>query len=426
MIKGIGSFTALSLVASFCNFLFNFALIRLLSVQEFRDLTLANNMINVFGNLFVALNIISIAVFYVSKERQADIIRACQKIIYVLYILLLAGCVIFSGQLERRTGLHDRVVLDLTLAVIFCSIPVMVLNAIYLGTGRFTKSAVLNVSLAFGRLVLGAIGAALLTTHKDLAAVGGILLVFVVVFGLFSLFEDSERRRKNLEMFKRIWAAPVHVLGRQRLLLTSSVMYAITINFLLGMDLFMFGQFFTNQQSADYAAVSVIGKLIFFALAPVSIYLAAKQQELIHKKPRLALKASLAVDVAIVVAAGVLWLVPHGFISLLVHRPAGINVGYLDLSILFNAAVVLTNHQIIEGIVGKRQRLVIVTALGLLIVNGGLFFFFRTIAHGVHGHSTASLALGIPAVAMALASLVLFVSTHLQKRASVATASPGA
>ena len=105
---GIGVFTALSLVASFCNFLFNFTLIRLLPAAEFRDLTLANNLINIFGNLFVALNIVSIAVFYISKDQQASIIRACQKLIYVLYVILLGFCVIFSGAVQQRTGLHDH------------------------------------------------------------------------------------------------------------------------------------------------------------------------------------------------------------------------------------------------------------------------------------------------------------------------------
>ncbi|HET8671870.1 MAG TPA: hypothetical protein VFM05_14990, partial [Candidatus Saccharimonadales bacterium] len=139
LVRGVGTFTALSLLASFANFLFNFIMIRLLSAQEFRDLTLANNMINVFGNLFVALNIISIAVFYMAKEQQTDIIRACQKIIYALYVLLLGACVVFSGQVQGRTGIHDALILNLTLTVIFFSIPVMVLNAIYLGANRFNR-----------------------------------------------------------------------------------------------------------------------------------------------------------------------------------------------------------------------------------------------------------------------------------------------
>jgi O-antigen/teichoic acid export membrane protein len=417
IVQGIGVYTLLSLVASFCNFLFNFTLIRLLSEQEFRDLTLANNMINVFGNLFVALNIVSIAVFYMSKDKQADIIRACQKIIYVLYVLLLAACVIFSGQVQQRTGLHDALILNLTLAVIFCSIPVMVLNAIYLGSNRFNRSAIMNVSLALGRLLLGVAGAIALATHKDAAAVGGILLVFVIVFGLFILTEKGKARKQSLEVFKRIWDAPVHVLKQYRLLVASSVAYAITINFLFGLDLFMFGQFFSNSQSADYAAVSIIGKLIFFFVFPISIYLAAKQQELIHSKPGLALKASLGVNALVLCGAGILALIPSTVVSLLIHRPAGdINHTYLLLSLLFNSAVVLTNHQLIEAIVGKRQKLVLVVTALLMAINGSLFLWFNVIQKHLTGHSHEQLALGIPALTMLLAALVLFAATHLFRK----------
>lgn len=417
IISGIGIFTLLSLVASFCNFLFNFILIRLLTPQEFRDLTLANNMVNVFGNLFVALNIVSIATFFISKEQQAEILRACQKIIYFLYVILLGACVIFSSQVQERTGLHDTIILNLTLAVIFCSIPVMVLNAIYLGSNRFNKSAIMNVCLAFGRLVLGVAGAILIATHKDVAAIGGILVVFVIVFSLFTLLEKEEYRKKNFEVFKRIWDAPVHILKRHRLLVVASVMYAITINFLFGLDLFMFGQFFSNAQSADYAAVSIIGKLVFFFVTPISLYLAAKQQELIHAKPRLALKATLAVDAIIIFASACMALLPLSLISLFIHRPiADINHGYLLLSLLFNSAVVLANHQIIEAIVGKRQKAVVVATGALFAVNGGLFLCFRTIEDSFHAYPAPALALGIPAATMLLVSLILFLLTHIAKR----------
>src|SRR6266540_863931 len=307
---GIGVFTALSLVASFCHFLFNFTLIRLLPAAEFRDLTLANNLLNIFGNLFVALNIVRIAVFYISKDQQASIIRACQKLIYVLYVILLGLCVIFSGAVQQRTGLHDAVILNVTLAVIFFSIPVMVLNAIYLGMNRFNRSAVLGVCLAFGRMLLGVAGAILVATRKDVAAVAGILLVFLIVFTIFILFEKEQFRHQSFEVFKRVWEAPIHVLKKHRLLVVSSVVYALTINFLFGLDLFTFGQFFSNHQSADYAAVSIIGKLSFFFIAPISLYLAAKQQQAITNRPAIALKTSIAVNILIALVGVVLSVLP--------------------------------------------------------------------------------------------------------------------
>jgi O-antigen/teichoic acid export membrane protein len=334
-----------------------------------------------------------------------------------MYIVLLGACAIFSSQAQQRTGLHDAVVLNLTLAVIFCSIPVMILNAIYLGTNRFNKSAILNVSLAFGRLLLGVIGAMLLATNKDVASIGGILLVFVVVFGLFTFSEKPQHRKRNMEIFMRIWDAPMHVLKKYRLLVISSVMYAVTINFLLGMDMFMFGQFFSNTESADYAAVSVIGKLIFFFISPISIYLAAKQQVLISARPSAALKTSIGVSALILAVGAVLALMPSAIISLLIHRPAAdINTAYLMLSLAFNAAVVLANHQIIEAIVGKRQKLVVYIAAVLLAINVSLFIFFKDIMQHIHGYAGSTVALGIPAITMVSAALILFVATHLFRK----------
>ncbi|HSX33077.1 MAG TPA: hypothetical protein VLF91_01945 [Candidatus Saccharimonadales bacterium] len=417
IMQGIGTFTLLSLLASFCNFLFNFALIRLLPTNDFRDLALANNMINVFGNLFVALNIVSIALFYVAKDQQAAIIRACQKAIYILYAVLLAGCMLLSGQVERRSGLHDALVLDLTLAVVLCSIPVMILNALYLGAYRFRKSAVLNVCLALGRLLCGVAGALFVAKHKDAAAVGGILVVFVVVFGLFTILEKGAYRKQNLEIFKKIWSAPVHVLKQYRLLVTTSVAYAITINFLLGLDLFMFGQFFSNRDSAAYAAVSVIGKLIFFFMAPVALYLAARQQELLHARPKLALRTTLAVIGLTLVAAATLLSLPGGLIGMLIHRQAGqINHWYLVLSISFNACVALLNYLLIEGIVSQRQRTVLAVAGGLMLCNGALFVGFRVFERLANLTASAGLALGVPIVTMLLACVVLFASVHVLRR----------
>ncbi|HEX8762465.1 MAG TPA: hypothetical protein VF733_01780 [Candidatus Saccharimonadales bacterium] len=414
LIGGIGVFTALSLVASFFNFLFNFILIRLLTPQEFRDLTLANNLINIFGNLFVALNIVSIAIFYVAKDSQANIIRACQKLIYGLYVVLLGLCVVFSSTVQQRTGLHDTILLNVTLAVIFFSIPVMVLNAIYLGGNRFNRSAIMNVSLALGRLLVGIVGAAMLATHKDIAAIAGILVVFVIVFNLFSWLEKPEIRHKNLEFFKHIWEAPVHILKQHRSLIIASVLYALTINFLLGMDLFMFGQFFSAGQSADYAAVSVIGKLSFFFIAPISLYLAAKQQEFIASRPLVALKTSVGVNTLILLVGIILTFLPPALVSLLIHRaPNEINTSYLTWSVIFNGAVVMANHQIIEAIVGKRHRLAAVVCSGLLIIGGTVFLFFKDIVGHFPAFKAVDLALGLPALAMILAALILFSGTHL-------------
>lgn len=417
LISGVGVFTALSLVASFCNFLFNFIMIRLLTPQEFRDLTLANNLINVFGNLFVALNIVSIAVFYIAKDQQANIIRACQKLIYGLYIVLLGLCILFSSVVQQRTGLHDTILLNVTLAVIFLSIPVMVLNAIYLGTNRFNRSAIMNVGLAVGRLLVGVAGAILIATHKDVAAIAGILAVFVVVFTLFSLFEKEEFRRRNLNLFMRIWEAPVRVLRTHRALIAASVLYALTINFLLGLDLFMFGQFFTPAESADYAAVSIIGKLSFFFIAPISLYLAAKQQQFIATRPLVALKASVGVNTLIFFVGFFLVILPPAFVSLLIHRaPDDINTSYLTWSIIFNSAVVLTNHQVIEAIVGKRQGLAAIVCAGLLAVSATVFLFFKGISGHLSGFKAEDVALGLPAAAMIVASLILFAGTHLLRR----------
>lgn len=417
IVRGIGTFTILSLVASFCNFLFNFILIRLLDSYEFRDLTLANNIINVFGNLFIALNVVSIAVFYISKERQADIIRACQKVIYIIYAILLALCILFNNVVQQRTGLSDVLLLNLTIAVIFFSIPVMVLNAIYLGSNRFNKSAFLNICLAAGRLILGVAGAILMTVHKDASAVGGILLVYVIVFAIFTIFEKETYRKQNIEIFKRIWDAPIHILKQHRLLVVSSVLYAIAINFLFGLDLFMFGQFFSNEQSADYAAISIVAKLIFYIVSPISIYLAAKQQEFIRTRPALALRASGAVNTLAMLGSVIVAITPLGIISLLIHRPTDeINHGYLYLSLLFNTSVVLTNHQIIEAIVGKRQKAVVFIVGSLIAINGSLFLAFEYIAKHVTFMSEQSLALGIPAASMLIASATLFVLTHLVRR----------
>lgn len=414
LVAGIGVFTALSLLASFCNFLFNFVLIRLLPAAEFRDLVLANNLINIFGNLFVALNLISIAVFFISREQQASIVRACQKLIYTLYIILLGFCVVFSGAVQQRTGLHDTIILNFTLAVILFSIPVMVLNAIYLGMNRFNRSAVMNICLAFGRMLLGIVSVILVTRHKDVAAVASILVVFVVVFALFTLFEKEEFRHQSFEVFKRVWEAPLHVIKKYRLLVVSSLFYAVSINFLLGLDLFIFGQFFTNDQSADYAAISVIGKLSFFFIAPISLYLAARQQQVISSKPAQALKTSLVVNALVVAVGVVLALLPMGLVSLLIHRPAAdINQHYLLLSVVFNCAVVLTNHQLIEAVIGQRQRTAVVISGLLLVINGGIFIAFQRISEIFGSTDAALLALGLPATTLVFGSLTLFVVTHL-------------
>ena len=88
------------------------------------------------------------------------------------------------------------------------------------------------------------------------------------------------------------------------------------------------------------------------------------------------------------------------------------------LSLIFNASVVLTNHQIIEGIVGKRQKLVILSAIALLAINGSLFIFFNSIRGHIHSASASEFALGVPAASMLTISLVLFVATHLLRRRS--------
>lgn len=418
IVRGLGLFTGLSLLAAFINFIFGFVMIRLLNAEEFRDLTLANNLINIFGNIFVALNVLGIAVFYLDKDHQAIVIRACQKILYILYASLLVVCIAFNGFVRERTGIDDALVLNLTLFIILCSIPVMALNATYIGIGRFTRSGVMNVVLAAGRLLFGVVGALIVAAHKDASSLAGILLIYVVAFSAFLLLDSANNRHQSMQVFRGVWQTSVSILGKYKKVVFGSLTYAIAISFLLGLDLLMFGRHFSNAVSADYAAVSVIGKLVFFFFMPVSLYLAGKQQAVAAQGQHFAKRVSLGVTALVAAAVIILISLPAGLYVALLHRPAAsIDDSLLTLSIVFNGAVALLNHHLVEAIVRKRPVLAGVASALLLIAGAILFATFGSFASGSL-YDKSLLALGLPATLITVGSLILYINTHLTRKHS--------
>lgn len=267
-IRGGFVFTSASFVVSILNYLFNLVIARGFSLSDYGEYMSAFSYLAVLSVPFSALSVIIIN--RISKAKVADraiLAKAIERWIvslllqYKFQLLLLTG--ILFGFFYLKTNL-----LEISIVFVLLSILLNLFSTVYFSVLQAYKAffiaGLFSLILAFIKLFLGGGVVFFFSQLEYLYVTLVILNVIMVIIGHKLLLFKQKMVIKVID-FKPIQS---YVFKRQNILPTLTMLGIIGM---LNIDVIMVKKFFDAQQAGLYAGLSLLGKIILYVTAPLSL-----------------------------------------------------------------------------------------------------------------------------------------------------------
>lgn len=264
-------FFSFSLCIAGLNYLYYPVLGRMMDIRHFGEVQTILSMMNIIGMLLGAIQIVIVNI----SANQTDKDTASQQIIHqferfsIRLVILLAVLVGAGAPLLRSFFAFEStwpfVLLGLALVV---SVPAGFRGAYLQGKQRFGLVSAAGLLLSGGKLLFS-VGFVLMGwgTH---GAIGGLLAATVVGFAF------TARYARLLGYGKRAAAhGSFHLLKPQLRYLASVMAVSTILTLLLSGDILVVKRYFSPEIAGQYAGVSAVAKIIFFAITPLSQVLLA-------------------------------------------------------------------------------------------------------------------------------------------------------
>jgi len=231
-----------------------------------------------------------------SKDEAATIYSSVNKFIFWFSIAVSLLIVLFSTSISRFLKIENNILIVLVAPILFFSLITLVNQASSQGLLRFLGVVIPNLVSAVVKLVVG-----LLFIYLGLSVLGAI---WAVVLGSLLAFWVSLPYVRNLTKIK------VNTVYDLKPILTYAfpvLLQALAFTSLFTTDVILVKHFFSPHDAGIYAALSTLGKIIFFASSPITATMfpivsgkKAKGENYIRIFT-LSLMATLAVSLAVVV-----------------------------------------------------------------------------------------------------------------------------
>src|SRR3989344_5626194 len=270
--------------ANAINYIYHTLMGRILGPSSYSELAAILSIINLVGIIMVSLGLV--VTKFISSAKNEEEIKALIgwfniKIFYLsLFILLLF--LISASFISTFLNLHSNLPVIIMSFVIFITFPTFLLRASLQGLLKFNK---LVSTLVLGLSVSGAIF--------------GILISVICAWILSRFFLGkyySGETRFNLGKTKPIvfYALPVFI-------------QSLSIASLNSTDLVLVKHFFNPHDAGLYAALSTLGKIIFFASGPiVAVMFPMVSQKFSKKEPFINL-FSYGLALTLLISFCILW-----------------------------------------------------------------------------------------------------------------------
>lgn len=385
LISGSGVIFAGSFMVNIINYLFNLAMGRLLYVSDYGlliSLIALVSLLTLFQGSFTTLFAKFAAKYAVHKDYSSEksfIIFASKIILVIAFgFLLLLVCLIVP--ISSFLHVNNYLLMFLIFLTVFFSVLASLPSGILQGHLRFKLLAGINVSGAALKLIIG-----ILLVIMGFGVLGGVvavLVLFIIPFLVSSFFvytylRSHKEKQKNIHVdfvseFKKV-SGPF---------LIASV--AITI--LQGSDVIFARHFLSNVAAGQYAAISLMGKAIFYITSPIYFVffpLIAHKKEKNEKTSGTLLLASIIIVLCSGLFTLIYFLYPQIILKIFFPSPAyaqlGMYLGLYSLYVLiFSVCYLFFNYFLSVGKTGIYKINVSVAVLYivlLLIFHGSIFEF---------------------------------------------------
>ena len=253
-------------VGNLFNYLFHVSMGRMLTPAHYGTLTALISFMSVFG--VFAATVSTVVAKFVSRYRvqdsSSDIAHLLRQFIrriglLVLVVILLSQFIV--TPIASFLHIEDGILINLTIVGILLAILVAVNSGALQGLLKFKIMALFGASGSILRLVL-----ALVLVYLGFGLRGaaiGFFLAYLIPYLLTFFPLNSYIFRK--ESHKQIQYGPLIKYS------LPSFVALVGLSMLLSMDIILVKHFFTDTDTGRYSALSVIGRVIFFATSSISM-----------------------------------------------------------------------------------------------------------------------------------------------------------
>jgi O-antigen/teichoic acid export membrane protein len=269
LISGSAVIFAGSFVANIVNYIFNLAMGRLLTVEEYGLLLSLSSvfiLLGVFSSSYINIFTKFSAQYFAKDDKEG--IRSLYKtglpFIFISAGILLIVLLLFSSVISSFLHISENILtIFISFAVFFSFISAMP-NGILQGKMRFLTLSALNILATLLKLLSAVI--LILVGFHVFGAVGGIVIgsMIVPLVGFFLIYRylpSSNKKYEDLtEEFKKNFI---------KYSLTT-FLATIGLTLLSNTDIILVRHFMSAETSGHYAALSLMGKAIFYFTSPIN------------------------------------------------------------------------------------------------------------------------------------------------------------
>jgi O-antigen/teichoic acid export membrane protein len=309
-----------TLVGNFGAYIFNMLVGRFLGPDQYGDFT---TLMSLAAILTVGTGaIMTVAMKYAGEYYALKDYGSLKKFFFsftkyaaYLGIIIIALGIILTKPIGNFFAIHDR----LSLYIIFFTMALSLISLIgrgYLqGMQKFNNVAITGIVETACRIVLG-IGFIMLG-YKIAGAMAGVAIATIIAY-LYMLSPISKVFRANIssKIKKHIKLNRKEILQYAWPTLITTALLAISLN----IDILAVKHYFSATDAGNYAAISTIGKIIFYITAPivgVMFPLITERRIKGYKHYRIFLLSFLMVLVGAMIVLGVYYVMPGTVIHLL-------------------------------------------------------------------------------------------------------------
>lgn len=268
LISGSAIIVIGSTIGNVFNYIFNLGMGRLLSVSEYGILASLISIVSIF--LVFSSTIITVfakfSAQYVGQKKEELIgvlIKKGNIVVGAISLIITFSIILFGLQISNFLHIKETILVDLIAILLLFSFLASVTNGVLQGTLKFISYSINYIGYSILKVAIG-IGLVLLGFKIFGAVLGMVISVGVgYLFSFVPLRDYLKNKDKekliipNLNRELSTYAMPVFLSG-------------LGITMLTSIDIILVKHFFKDIIAGQYAALSLMGRSIFFAISPIT------------------------------------------------------------------------------------------------------------------------------------------------------------
>lgn len=273
LVKGTFIVLAGSVFVNLGNYIFHLIMGRWLGPVDYGIL---ESLISILNMLLIPIGVLNLVVvkFISEKEKQ----KSDDRSLFLKYILrksLVFGLIAFlifmlsSRFFQNLLRIESIMFLFLIGIAFYINIFSTVFSSILQGKMEFKKYCLLNIFNSWSKLIIGII--LVILGLKVIGAISAFTLsiLLTAIIGYFLAKESIFGKKNKFREDKLSNVTPNYISGRVKQFFGASIISSLSLVSLFSVDVLLARKYLLPFEAGQYAALSVLGKIIYFASCPV-------------------------------------------------------------------------------------------------------------------------------------------------------------